>query len=101
MFVLTRFGGVCYFGLEKSSILLSMLELPGSRRRAGRGAAENFPMIYFLAIASGFVLTNLGFWMNNEKAAPSATWGLWVMMLGLGLTFGGILLSCVPGFFSS
>lgn len=58
-------------------------------------------MLYFLAIASGFVLTNLGFWMNNEKESSVAHWGLLIMMAGLGLTFGGILLFCVPGFFAS
>ncbi len=58
-------------------------------------------MLYFVAIAAGFVMTNLGFWMNNEKESPQAAWGLVLMFAGLGLTFGGILLSSVPDFFSS
>jgi len=58
-------------------------------------------VLYFVAIAVGFAMTNLGFWMNNEKGSPQSTWGLVVMVAGLGLTFGGILLSSVPDFFSS
>lgn len=58
-------------------------------------------MLYFLAIVAGFLMTNAGFWMNHEKGSPVAVWGLVVMLVGLGLTFGGILLYCVPDFFAS
>lgn len=63
--------------------------------------SERFPVLYYIAIALGFVLTNLGFWLNSEKGPPAGTWGLLMLFVGLGLTFGGILLASVPDFFAS
>ncbi len=65
--------------------------------RQGEGIAVS----YFITIAVGFVLTNVGFWVNNEKESPAAQWGLVAIFAGLSLTFGGILLSSVPDFFAS
>ena len=56
-------------------------------------------ILYFLAIAIGFVLINYGFWATNEKKFPDDILGALMMFFGFILTFGGILLYCVPDFF--
>ena len=57
-------------------------------------------LIYFLLVLGGFALTNYGFYSASRKAGLSSLFGALMMAIGLAATFGGLLLSLVPRFFS-
>jgi hypothetical protein len=56
-------------------------------------------VLYFLLVLVGFALTNYGFYAASRKAGAASLFGALVMALGLGATFGGLLLGLVPNFF--
>jgi hypothetical protein len=57
-------------------------------------------VFYFLMVAGGFALTNYGFFSASRSRGASSLLGAAAMMAGIALTFGGLLLWLVPGFFS-
>jgi UPF0716 family protein affecting phage T7 exclusion len=57
-------------------------------------------VFYFLMVASGFAMTNYGFFAASRSRGASSLLGAATMMAGIALTFGGLLLWLVPGFFS-
>ena len=57
-------------------------------------------IFYFLMVAGGFALTNYGFSAASRTRGASSLFGAAAMMAGIALTFGGLLLWLVPGFFS-
>jgi hypothetical protein len=56
-------------------------------------------ILYFAMVVGGFALTNYGFHAASQKAGAGSLFGSVLMAIGLGLTFGGLLLWLVPGFF--
>jgi hypothetical protein len=57
-------------------------------------------IFHFLMVAGGFALTNYGFFAASGSRGASSLLGATAMLAGLALTFGGLLLWLVPGFFS-
>ena len=57
-------------------------------------------VFYFLMVAAGFALANYGFFSASRSRGASSLFGAAAMMAGIALTFGGLLLWLVPGFFS-
>ena len=57
-------------------------------------------IFYFFMVAAGFALTNYGFFEASGHRGASSLLGAATMMAGIALTFGGLLLWLVPGFFS-
>jgi hypothetical protein len=56
-------------------------------------------ILYFAMVAGGFALTNYGFHAASQKAGAGSLFGSVLMAIGLGMTFAGLLLWLVPGFF--
>ena len=56
-------------------------------------------VLYIAMVTGGFALTNYGFHAASQKAGAASLFGSVLMAIGLAVTFGGLLLWLVPGFF--